>query len=179
MQVFETVQPPRKPGVRVIILAMVASAILGFGCGEPRVSPQDRSEQISIPFRKDGTLDFTRADGTPVTTIDIEIAESDSAQTRGLMQRDTLPEDAGMLFVYPRAAPRTFWMANTRIPLDIIFVGDQNQIVHIAKYVRPLSPESTRSQYPAQYVVEVNAGFSDTYGLTESDRIAWRRDPDE
>ena len=163
-------------GVWCVALLLPVLAGSYIGCSEDQATEQPRDESPSIPFRKDGTLTFTRADGTPITTIDIEIAESDSAQARGLMQRDELPEDAGMLFVYPGAAPRSFWMANTRIPLDIIFVGADREIMRIAKYVRPRSPESIPSRYPAQYVVEVNAGFADTYGLSETDRIEWSRE---
>jgi len=66
-------------------------------------------------------------------------------------------------------------MANTPLSLDIIFVNGDSQIVSIAKYTRPYSTETISSQYPARFVVEVPAGFTDTYGILEGDRIRWRR----
>jgi uncharacterized membrane protein (UPF0127 family) len=127
-----------------------------------------------IPFREDGTLAFFRNQDTLVT-IKIEIAETDSARQRGLMERYTLPERSGMLFIFDREAIQGFWMANTPLSLDIIFVNADSQIVSIAKYTRPYSTENISSRYPAQFVVEVPAGFADTYGLVEGDRVRWQR----
>ena len=65
------------------------------------------------------------------------------------------------------------------MPLDIIFVGPDSQVVNIAKRTTPLSRERVESTGPAQYVVEVRAGFSDRFGLTDSTRVRWRRLPEE
>ncbi len=130
-----------------------------------------------IPFRKDGTLTFIRADGRPIVTIDIEIAETDSARQRGLMQRPSLPPRSGMLFLFDREEPQSFWMANTPLSLDIIFVDADSQIVDIHKYARPFSTDVIASAAPAKFVVEVPAGFTDQYGILEGDRIRWRRLP--
>lgn len=137
---------------------------------------QKRLPTVSeIPFQKQGTLDFLGADGSVLATIDIEIAESDSAQARGLMQRRSLPPNSGMLFVNDTAEMRSFWMKNTPMPLDIIFVGADQKVVNIARRTRPFSEDMIRSEGPAQYVVEVRAGFADRIGLTDSSRIRWRR----
>jgi uncharacterized membrane protein (UPF0127 family) len=81
-----------------------------------------------------------------------------------------------MLFIFDRSAPRAFWMANTRIGLDIIYVGADSSIVDIKRYVKPMSPQSVPSRQPAQFVVEVPAGYADSKGLVETDRISWRVD---
>ena len=127
-----------------------------------------------IPFQPEGVLAFERPDGSRITAIAIEVAESDSAQSRGLMERRKLSPRTGMFFPYEEADRHSFWMANTYIPLDIIFVGPDSQIVDIARNTRPLSRESLSPSEPAQYVVEVRAGFSERHGLSDSTRIDWR-----
>ena len=131
--------------------------------------PQD------IPFQPEGVLAFERPDGSRITAIAIEIAENDSSKARGLMGRRQLPDRGGMFFPYDEAASRSFWMANTYIPLDIIFVGPDSQIVNIVKNTRPLSEQEIDSEAPAQYIVEVRAGFADRHDLSDSTRIDWRR----
>jgi uncharacterized membrane protein (UPF0127 family) len=134
----------------------------------------ETQETDAIPFRKDGTLDFIR-DGEVILTLDIEIAEGDSARTRGMMQRTGLPDRSGMLFLFPVEEELNFWMSNTPISLDLLFVNADSQVVSISKYTQPFSTESIFSEAPAQYVIEVEAGFTDTRGLIESDRVSWRR----
>jgi uncharacterized membrane protein (UPF0127 family) len=80
-----------------------------------------------------------------------------------------------MLFIFPRDELRGFWMANTPIALDIAFANADSEIVHIAKYTRPLSPGQVFSEHPARFVLEVPAGFSDAEGIIETDRLSWRR----
>ncbi|WP_456427226.1 DUF192 domain-containing protein [Rhodocaloribacter sp.] len=136
---------------------------------EPPPPPRD------IPFRVDGYLEFLRPDSTIITRIAIEIAETDSAQARGLMQRRSLPQRGGMLFVNDDDTTRTFWMKNTPLPLDILFIGSDGKVVSIAKHTKPYSEDYIRSEGPARNVLEVRAGFTDLYGIDETTRIRWRR----
>jgi uncharacterized membrane protein (UPF0127 family) len=154
----------------------LALALLALpACRGDRAAPADDTETVSIPFRLDGTLRFLRPDGTPITGISIEIAESDSARTRGLMDRDTIPPQVGMLFVMPRNEVQTFWMANTPRSLDIFFVGEDSRIVSIGKYTRPYSTEGVTSTGAAKYIVETAAGFADAHGIVPGDIISWAR----
>ena len=123
----------------------------------------------------EGRLAFIQ-DGDSTVTIDIEIADTDSARQRGMMQREGFPNDrSGMLFPFDEEQPQSFWMSNTPVALDILFVSADSQIVSISKYTTPFSSENYRSGEPAQYVVEVPAGFADSHGILEGDRIRWRR----
>lgn len=130
-----------------------------------------------IPFRADGVLSFVQPDGRVLREVAVEVASTDSARQRGMMARRDLTTRQAMLFTFPDVAPRSFWMANTPVPLDIIFVGADSQIVNIARRTTPLSPDPVNSTGPAQYVVEVRAGFSDRFGLTDSTRVRWRLSP--
>jgi uncharacterized protein len=123
-------------------------------------------------FLKEGELIFLEKNGKKrITKIDIEIADTDYERTRGLMYRHSLPENAGMLFIFGSSEPRSFWMRNTYISLDIIFADEKKQIVQIYKKTTPLSYAAIQSKKIAKYVVEVNAGFSDNHGITVGDLI--------
>ena len=156
----------------IAALVLGVSACGGSSSDEPAT---ETAEEPTIPFEREGQLAFIQ-DGDSLVTIDIEIADTDSARTRGLMQRDALPEKSGMLFIFPQEQNRSFWMANTPLALDIIFVSADSQIVSIAKYTTPFSSENVPSKGPSKYVVEVPAGFTDSYGLAPGDRIRWTRD---
>ncbi len=156
------------------LLFFLAALLLIVGCETQSATPPTSTEEVNVPFRKDGTLDLVRGDDTYLT-LDIEIAEGDSAITRGLMQRTSMPDKSGMLFLMPEERVQSFWMSNTSISLDIIFINSEMEIVHMAKYTTPLSPESVPSVYPAAYVLEMIAGFTDTHGILEGDKVLWTR----
>ncbi len=106
--------------------------------------------------------------------IKAEIADSWTKRILGLMHRKHLASDAGMLFIFEDEAPRSFWMKNTLIPLDMIFVADDLKIVHIAKMATPCKIDPCpryNSGYPAKYVVEINGGLSGKMGLAAGDLI--------
>jgi uncharacterized membrane protein (UPF0127 family) len=148
-------------------------ALLCAACESGRQEQPAAEQEVVIPFTEEGTLTFKRADGSEITTIRIEIADDDSTRTRGLMQRKSLPSDGGMLFIFPNETVRSFWMANTPLSLDMMFASRSGEIVDIAKYTKPQSPQNVTSSAPATYVVEVQAGFSDTWGISETDVIEW------
>ena len=159
-------------------LLLLCGVLLGglFACGRSGDSPAAEADTTeTIPFTTEGRLAFIQ-DGDSTATIDIEIAETDSARERGMMQREGFPSDrSGMLFLFPKEQPRSFWMSNTPVSLDILFVSADSQVVTIAKYTTPFSSEHYRSGDPAQFVVEVPAGFADSHGILEGNRIRWRR----
>ncbi len=133
------------------------------------------ADTTTIPFDKEGELAFVQ-DGDTLVMLDIEIAESDSARKRGMMQRTGFPtETSGMLFPFDEEQERSFWMANTPLSLDLFFINADSQIVRVKKYAQPNSATSIPSQAPAQYVLETEAGFADSYGIVEGDRVQWRR----
>lgn len=126
-------------------------------------------------FQKEGTLTFYDPDGEPIRTIDIEIAETDEERARGLMGRRQMGYDRGMLFIFDETNTSGFWMKNTPMPLDIVFVGPDSQVVSIARRTTPFSEETIEPEGPKRFVVEVRAGFADRYDLSDSTRIRWER----
>lgn len=108
----------------------------------------------------------------PTATIDVaghpvkvEIAADDELRMRGLMYRDSLGADRGMLFIYPDEQMRGFWMKNTRIPLDIAFADSQGRILWIDQ-MKPLDTNTTSSRYPAKYALEMNEGWFAAHSIT-------------
>lgn len=131
----------------------------------------------SFQFIKEGELTFLEKDNKKtIIKIDVEIADSDYERTRGLMYRKSIQDNAGMLFIFENSGPRSFWMRNTYIPLDIIFADEKKQIVTIYKKTEPLSYNPIQSKKNAKYVVEVNAGFCDKHRIGVGDSIAFERD---
>ena len=94
-----------------------------------------------------------------------EVAATPYARTRGLMWRNQLPQNTGMLFVFPRQARHSFWMKNTFIPLDIIFIDERRTVVACFKRLRPRSLRRVGPRVPVKYVLEVSGGLSEAMGF--------------
>lgn len=104
-------------------------------------------------------------------SIQVEIADDDAERERGLMFRRELAPDRGMLFIFDRAEPQSFWMRNTYIPLDIIYIGPTGRIVSIAENTTPLSEAPIPSAGPAQYVLELKGGRAAEIGARPGDLV--------
>ncbi len=151
---------------------VVAFLVCLAGC---QTGSSKKTIPTDIPFRADGILDFIGIDGKLVTRIAIEIAESDSAQARGLMDRRSLPQRGGMIFIDSEASERSFWMRNTPLPLDIIFVRSDSSIANIVEQTTPYSDLHIDSDGLAQFVVEVRAGFASAHSILPGQHIRWSK----
>jgi uncharacterized protein len=107
-----------------------------------------------------------------VHPFSVELATNDAEREHGLMDRKELPEGRGMLFDFERESPVAFWMHNTYIPLDMIFIRADGRILRIAENTEPLSTRIISSQGPARAVLEVVAGTAQKYGIRPGDRVA-------
>lgn len=142
-----------------------------FSCKEDKAKTV---KPIEISFEKEAELYFIQKEDT-IKSIDIELAESDYEQQTGLMHRSSMEMDQGMLFIYKDERPRpTFYMKNTQIPLDLIYINAEKFIVEINKNAQPFDENPIRAQTPAQYVLEVNAGFVDKYQLNDSIKVDFK-----
>lgn len=131
-------------------------------------------ETPEIQFRKDGELRFYDSLAKPKKTIAIEIAKSDYEQETGLMYRKKMKADRGMLFVYDNQRPRpNFYMKNTYIPLDLVYINATHKIVDFNKNAKPLNKNSLPSKAPAQYVLEINGGKVQAWQLNVGDSVSF------
>lgn len=166
----------------LFLAGLFLSGGLFSGCGSDDAADTGESRSAAegaketIPFDEEGVLTVVSEGGDEVVTLQIEIAETDSARIRGMMQRESFPDEtSGMLFPFPDEAPRYFHMQNTPLSLDLLFIDADSTVVSITKYARPMSSDLVESGVPAQFVLETPAGFADTYGVVEGDRVTWSR----
>jgi hypothetical protein len=109
---------------------------------------------------------LTPPNGQPVV-INVEVARTDQERQRGLMYRMQMEEDAGMLFLFEKPDQLTFWMHNTYIPLDMVFIEPSLHILGIVENAAPRNDSPRAVPGQSQYVLEVNAGFSKRHGVTD------------
>lgn len=159
----------------IILTVIILFSFLFFNLYNPgRKRPaenQTASSSAGIPFRKDAQLTIHRQHNGPLI-LDVEIADEEEERMQGLMYRYSMKENQGMFFIFPYEEPRSFWMKNTFISLDIIYINKDYEIVSIQKYTQPKSTYSLPSEAPAQFVLEVVAGYADRYGVGPGDRVA-------
>lgn len=137
-------------------------------------SSSPKTSKVSIPFEKEGTLTLLKSNNDSIISkLDIEIADNEYETQTGLMYRTELKENQGMLFIFPDVSFRSFYMKNTKIPLDIIYVDENMKVVSIQKNAQPFDETSLPSEEPAKYVLEVNAGLSDLWQLQKGDKITF------
>ena len=134
---------------------------------------------VDMPIQPEGTLNFIHPDGSAAASISIEIADTLADQEKGLMGRCSINMDTGMLFIFDWVEPKGFWMRNTLIPLDIIFVSEDKRIINMIEHTKPMSRKILRSEKPIKYAIEVCAGFIKRFGIAEGMCIEWKRISDE
>jgi uncharacterized membrane protein (UPF0127 family) len=138
---------------------------------ERKGAPADASTAASNAPHEDaqprlpvGSLELHIAGSAPIR-LKVEIAAKDAERQKGLMFREHLADDEGMLFLFPTERYNSFWMHNTLIPLDMIFIDADWNVVGIVENAKPLTDDPRRVDRMSRYVLEVNAGFSARYGL--------------
>ena len=120
-------------------------------------------------FRKD-TVRVHNAAGDEMVFY-VELAQTRIQHQKGLMHRPYMPEDAGMLFLFKDDAKRSFWMENTLIPLDMIFIRRDGTIAHIHHMAKPQSRDFISSGHPVAAVLEINGGLSDKFDIKAGDKV--------
>lgn len=130
----------------------------------------------AITFTKEGTLSITKQESdTLITSFDIEFAESAYETQTGLMYRQSMEDHQGMLFIFNDERMHSFYMKNTEIPLDIIFIKSDLSIASFQENAEPNNESGLSSQVPIQYVLEVNAGLVKNWQLEVGDKIAFQK----
>ncbi|PSG91765.1 DUF192 domain-containing protein [Aurantibacter aestuarii] len=146
--------------------------IVCFSCKEEQ--KQSSAPQQDIGFTKEGELQLLKKDtDSLIASLNIEFAKSDYETQTGLMYRKSMNPNEGMLFIFKDEQPRSFYMKNTLIPLDIIYLNKDKAVVSIQKNAKPLDESSLPSEQPAMYVLEVNAGLSEVWKISNGDYIVF------
>src|SRR5690554_3401155 len=158
----------------ILALLIVTAGLVAYFASRPTSLPTDYSstEALDIPFTKGGELLFIgQTSGDTLATIDIEVANDNQTRARGLMYRTLLPENGGMLFIHDREEVQSYWMKNTYISLDMLFIDSNLEIATIHANTSPMREWSYASTQPVLYVLEVNAGFCNRHNIQTGDRV--------
>ena len=138
-------------------IAVVASCA---GCGDGKI-PQEVRTNVTQTTLKVAGLDVL-----------VELQLDDAARARGLMYRTELPDDRGMLFVFPKEAMQHFYMRNTLIPLDIVFLEANGTVINVTHGQPGVELPTLDSSRPARMVLELAGGWSERHGLKAGDKVA-------
>ncbi len=142
--------------MRLVALA----ALLALGCARHRADAGAPGPRVVVETASGGRA-----------TVRVELARTEQEREQGLMFRRSLPDDAGMLFFFEESEDHAFWMRNTFIPLDMIFVDDGGRIVGIVERATPHSDDPRGVGAPSRYVLEVNGGWASAHGVAKGDRV--------
>jgi uncharacterized membrane protein (UPF0127 family) len=112
-------------------------------------------------------------EGREITFV-VEVADTPAKRELGLQYRRDLPADRGMIFLFPHEADQTFWMKNTLIPLDMIFINSDRRIVGIAEEAVPFTLDPRSVGRPSRFVLEINGGLSKRYGIKAGNAVRFR-----
>ena len=151
-------QPRRSlfPLLYLALLTAAAAAATGGGCQSAASQPSSGLPTVKMQIGS--------------TTFTLEVASNEETRERGLMRRDSMDRDHGMIFVFDREQILPFYMKNTRIPLDIVFV-DKDGVVVAVKQMKPYDLSITSSEKPALWAIELNAGAAAEAGVKPGDRL--------
>lgn len=166
---------PLKPtlvALLVIIMAAFASAELGEPLAVERASAEEGAAALTVDGRAAEPITILTSQGRHAFTV--EIADDPAERAQGLMHRQSMPPDHGMLFDFGTPRPVQMWMKDTPLSLDMIFIDPQGTVVSIAERTTPFSPAIIASDGPVSHVLEVKAGIARLIGLKPGDRIEHR-----
>ncbi len=151
-----------------VVRGLVLGIFLGLALLAAGTGPADAQQGLAS-FARD-SLVLHQSDGTE-RAFDVELAVSREQQAQGLMYRQSLAADAGMLFVYRPAREVSMWMKNTVIPLDMLFIAEDGEIVKVVERAVPLSLTTISSDRRVRAVLEINGGMVNRLGIRPGDRV--------
>lgn len=157
----------------VMALGLLAACSPGESATARAQAPAAAAETVRHPVSGLEVIELVVERGPKELPFKVELADTPEAQQRGLMFRDRLGDDEGMLFPSKAPEPRSFWMKNTPLSLDIIFIGADGRISNIAANTVPYSLDSVPSQGFAIAVLELRAGRAAQLGIVPGDAVSW------
>jgi len=157
------------------IVVLIMTILLLYACKE-NTGNTNKVKSVEVIFKKEGQLTiFKQKVDTLISTLDIEIAETEFETQTGLMYRKSMEKHQGMLFIFPDERLHAFYMKNTEIPLDLIFIKNDLTIASFQENAKPFDESPLPSQVPIQYVLEVNAGLAQEWLLEVGDKIVFTK----
>jgi len=157
------------------LLIAILLPFIGLGYGCKKDNPEPPSVNPKYDFRLDGNLDIIAKDGKVKASIDIEIVAKEEEVIRGLKYRDTMAANQGMLFIFSSPYYYDFWMQDTYLPLDMLFINTDETIFQIHENAQPFSEERISPTQPNSYVLELNAGIAQKLNIETGDKISWQK----
>lgn len=161
-----------KKTMKLMILGVIGGLLIS--CGDDQ--KENSIETPEIEFKKEGELSLLK-NGEVIQELDIEIADTPYERETGLMYRQSMEANQGMLFIFNGEAQRSFFMKNTYIPLDIIFYSSDSTVVSFHENAQPLDETSIPSNQPAQFILELNAGKVQEWNIETGDKMRFSRLP--
>ncbi len=155
---------------------LLALALLGCPRGTAHSEQQAKPAPAAQPSAKSAPAASAARvvlapPGQDPVTVRVEVARNEQQRRRGLMFRTHMDQDAGMIFLFEQPQPLTFWMHNTYIPLDMIFIDASLRVLGVVENAEPQTDSARAVPGLSQYVLEVNAGFSRRHGLTKGTAV--------
>jgi uncharacterized membrane protein (UPF0127 family) len=161
--------------LRRAVLGILALAVAGAAAALPACKNSGGQRQIPSAAPAGVPSAAVVIDtGQRQVTFRVELARTEEERERGLMYREKLAADAGMLFLFERSMPQTFWMKNTLIPLDMIFLSPARVIVGVVANAEPLTLTARGVAEPSQYVLEIGGGLAARLGIRVGQRVELR-----
>ena len=159
--------------LRIYISLFLFIFLLLPGCKEKKRVVKTET----VAFKKEGELSLLKAaTDSLLARIDIEIADTDYETQTGLMYREGMEDNQGMLFVFDKPAYHSFYMKNTKFSIDIIFIDADLRIASFKERAKPLDEGGLNSEVAVLYVLEVNAGLAEQWQLEIGDRISYTKE---
>ena len=160
---------------KIVYILVLVSLVLGLCACRTKADSAAEREAEAPKFRHDGVLRVTDADGNLKATFQIEVATTEMELRQGLKFRDSMEDDQAMLFVFDGKEPHGFWMEDTYMPLDMLFIDYTNTIFQIEENTTPFSTDLIDSEGFNLYTLEVKAGTCAKHNITIGDKIEWER----
>ena len=160
-----------KKSVWLVIFIIIVTGLLIIGCNMLSSASTNSGINQNLAVKQ-----LTIAAHNGNHNFEVELAVNDTQRKIGLMNRNNLDESKGMLFIFEKQGLLDFWMKNTLTSLDMLFINENGVIEHIVHNASPCSNEPCQlynSQKVVRYVLEINGGVADRFGLKEGDRVSW------
>jgi len=170
----------KRLGLGLMLLALIGLILPSVGSWFPS-APDSRqpkateTQSMEPQFTEEGVGAFVDQNGDTIASFRLELAETAAETAQGMMYRRSVPEGTGMLFIMAEERPQSFWMRNTYVPLDIIYLKADGAVVSIQANAQPMNDMPLPSEGPAKYVLEIAGGSSAQYGIKTGIKWLWKQ----